>query len=232
MTIPEEPAHPHPLDHPDARAVFDSLFTTLVAESDRGAVLIAAAEVDLQLRKLFERAAPGDMPGKETKRLLDYPGALSSLASRADIAAVAGFIPRHLYLAIGHLRRLRNDVAHSPRDFQLAEHRDRLQGIFEIGPDMPAGINRLALELMLRSFIDRALQIRDPSDESQPAFNDSSEVLEFIAGKPDLVAPFEERRHRWELALGVSLICATIISRREAIAASHSPHTGDGGSTS
>jgi hypothetical protein len=117
MSETDETAEKHFLDHPEVNELFDSAINSVVGESDRGAVLVAAAYVDMHLRRLFEQLAPDDMSRRRLKEILDYPGTLSSLASRADVAYVTRLIGKSLYEAIGHLRRIRNAVVIVPIAF-------------------------------------------------------------------------------------------------------------------
>lgn len=215
LTESEPDQKPHFLDHPDAQSAFRTVFSAMAGESDRGTVLIAAAEVDEQLRRLFEHVAPDTMSATEIKRMLSYPGPLSSLAARADVAFLTRLISPTLYHAIGSLRKLRNDVAHSAEAFRLVEHGDRVRAVFELGEDLPAWINRWTLEMLVRSFVDAALEIRDPADETKPAFATPRDALDYLAKSADLKAILEERRPRFELAFGVSMLCALVIVQRE-----------------
>jgi hypothetical protein len=203
-------------DHPDAHAAYDRVHGVVSHESDRGAVLISAAEVDGQLRRLIEAGAPTDMTSEERKRVFSYPGPLSSFAARADVAFTTRLISRRLFSAITHLRQLRNDVAHSPETFRLADHLDRVRGIFETGDDMPYWINRLTVEAQVKGIVNSMLQIEDPVDPTTAAFGSPGAALDYLAERPDLTAILEDRRPRFELALGVSILCALIINHREA----------------
>ena len=205
-----------PFDHPDVAKLFEELFPVLVGESDRGAVLIATAQVDEQLRLLWEAATPSDFGAKALSRVMRYPGVLSSLAARADAARMANLITKHIYDAIGHLRKIRNEVAHSPESFRLRDHEPEIRRVYELGPNLPIGINRLANELVLQGLIGQAMQMKNPLDETKPAFANPGEVMDYLSGKPELVAPLEEKRPRFELAIGATLLCASIIFARNA----------------
>jgi hypothetical protein len=205
-----------PFDHPDVARLFEELFPVLVDESDRGAVLIAAAQVDNQLRMLFEQIAPSDFGKKALERVMEYPGALSSLAAKADTARMSHLISKHVYDSIYYLRKMRNDVAHGPESFRLKDHEDRIRKVYELGPNLPISINRLANELMVQGLIGDVLQIQNPSDDTKPAFANPREVIDYLSSKPALMAPLEEKRPRWELAIGATLLCAIIIFERDA----------------
>jgi len=204
-------------DRPEIQELFHSVFSTLMEESDRGAVLIGASHVDLHLRNLFETIGPQSMSRRELRRTLDYPGPLSTLSAKADVALLTRLISDHVHQAIHHLRRIRNDVAHSPDAFRLADHQHRLREMYELlGPGLPSAINRLAAELILRTAVESVLEVNDPaSDEPKPIFKNSAEVLDHFAKDTDLMATLDERRPKCELALGVSFICSLIVYHRD-----------------
>ena len=81
------------LDHPEIEQLFASIFSDLVSESDRGAVLIGTSHVDFHLRRLFETVAPKSMSRRKLLRILEYPGPLSSLSAKANIAYLTRLIP-------------------------------------------------------------------------------------------------------------------------------------------
>lgn len=215
MTRTSENDEGHPLDHPEVEELLRQLFNNLLAESDRGAVLVGASYVDLHLKKLFEAVAPGDLGHKRLRTILAYPGPLSTLAARTQVAFLCRLINGSLYLAIEALREIRNSVAHKPDGFVLADHKEKLQRIYSLGPGMPVWVNRLACELLGRSFLERAVEIRLP-DSEHPVFSSPADVIKYIADKPELLAPLNEKLPRAELGVGILLICALIIHSREA----------------
>jgi hypothetical protein len=207
----------HFLAHPEIRELFAAAFTTLVKESDRGAVLIGCAHVDRHLRALFERVAPPEVGRKKKKAMLSYPGPLATLSAKADVALATKLITPALYTAIDHLRRLRNDVAHSPDTFRLSDHDDRLQKVYELGPGVPIAINRFALEIITNSFSAEFFGADAPRDaEGKPFFASPMELFAYVKSKtPDVLGMLEEKRRRYELSMGVVLICALLVHHRE-----------------
>lgn len=178
--------------------------------------MIGAVHVDFHLRKLFEEFAPRDITRSKLQRILDYPGPLSGMCAKADVAYLARLLPRDLCQAIHHLRRVRNEVAHSPDSFRLADHEDRIRKMYHIGPGFPVGINRWACELILHTAVQNILKLKHPlSDEERPAFASPEEVFDYLSKSPEALAVLEEKRPRWELGLGVALICSLIVHKRE-----------------
>ncbi|MBL1176840.1 hypothetical protein [Pantanalinema sp. GBBB05] len=203
-----------PLDHPEIRTLFDNLLINLVAESDRGAVLIGTSYVDEHLRKLFEMIIPCDMSKDKRKALLDYPGPLSTLAAKTEVAFATRLIDRTVYDSLHALRRIRNDLAHSSDPFNLRTQEDRIRKIYVLGDGVPTFINRTAIEILVRSKVEVLLEIKHP-EEQKTYFNTPQEVLEYISKQPNLIGLLEEQRPKYELVIGIALLCALIVSHRE-----------------
>jgi PAS domain-containing protein len=212
MTRTSENDDSHFLDHPEVLELFSQLFNNVLAESDRGAVLVGTSYVDLNLKKLFEAVAPRELSQKRLRAILDYPGPLSTFAARTQVAFLCR-LNWSVYSAIEALREIRNSIAHKPDEFVLADHKEERQRIYSLGPGVPVWVNRLACELLGRTFLERAVEIRLPDSES-PIFNSPADVINYITDKPGLLAPLNERLPRGEL--GILLICAFIIHSREA----------------
>jgi hypothetical protein len=97
---------------PDVMRVFNEDMWVMMGESDRGAVLVGMSIIDQHLRKLLERGLPDEMPSNVVKRrLFEYPGILSSVSAKADVARAMRRIDKTLYESITWLRKLRNQLA-------------------------------------------------------------------------------------------------------------------------
>lgn len=79
------------LSNPETDAAFTKAVISFLAESDRGAVLIAAETVSNHLEGSFRRLS-AEFFAPKLKAILNYPGALSSLSSRTDAAALIGLL--------------------------------------------------------------------------------------------------------------------------------------------
>jgi hypothetical protein len=207
-----------PLNHPEIRDLFGNLLTNLVAESDRGAVLVGTSHVDEHLQKLFEMLIPHDMSKKERKALLNYPGPLSSVAAKTEIAFATRLINRTVYDSLHALRRIRNEVAHASHPFNLRTQREQIRKMYVLGDGVPTFINRTAIEWLVHIKVEALLGIRDP-DEKKPYFNTPQEVIEYISEQPEMMSLLEEQLPKYELAIGIALLCALIVSHREEAAA-------------
>jgi hypothetical protein len=194
-----------PFDHPELGETFYEVLDTLIKESDRGAVLVGTSLVDSFLHRLFENVAPEGMGKKALRTMLEYPGALSSLAAKTDVALITRLITTHLHRSIHRLRRIRNDVAHSPGSFRLADHHDQLLKMYELGPGIPSWINRTAAHLLWNSFLSNVAEV------PEAAFESPKEVFDFVARSPKVLDTLQEKAYRFELALAISMICSALV---------------------
>ena len=208
-----------PVDHPDVRPVFEKVLQTIFAESDRGAVLVASAVVDDYLGKLFEGILPSTTPTELRKHFLNYPSPLSSMATKADVALFTRLIPASIHRAITLLRRLRNDVAHSPDSFRLAEHLDRVRAMSEIGPGISHFVNQTAIEILMRGWVATVLDDEQKKAADEQFFKTPKDVLDYLSNVPEAVAILQEKSYRLEIGVAVALICSTLVMRRDEIKA-------------
>lgn len=199
------------LDHPEVYPVLETVTETIITESDRGAVLVAASIIDEYLRKLFEHRASLQMGKKKQRELLDYPGPLSTMAAKVDVALLTELIDRPLHTAIHRLRALRNTVAHNTAGFRLADHQEELRQISDLGPGVPAAINRMANEFLMRSFFENLEEHVDANPESASLFANPQEVLAHLRSMPDTMQKLQERVWRLELGIAVGMMCGMIV---------------------
>ena len=212
-TEDKRPASRNLFEHPDVKSLLETVMVSLVEESDRGAVLLAAVHVDECLKDLLSSVAPSGY-AKKRQQLF------GSLATRADTAFVGRLIGEPVYRSIQALRALRNSVAHEAQKFKLEHHENEVRRIFEIGPDVPASIHRMALDVMMRLKIHAVMEaVRDPSDETQPCFNSPHELLEFVSEQPELIELLEQQFPRYKLAVGIWFILAMLVWNRDAACA-------------
>ena len=89
----------------------------LAEESDRGAVIVAAAILEDDLAKVLETIlVANDVPEKHRKEMFDVNGPLSSFSSKMLICYGFGLISRDVFDDLTKIRRLRNRFAHSSGD--------------------------------------------------------------------------------------------------------------------
>ena len=90
----------------------------LEQESDRGAALVGLAFLDVMLKRLFEAKM---LDGAIAKKLLNYPGPLSTAAARSDVAYGLGWIGAKTYRDLVTLRNIRNRFAHAHEPIKFTD---------------------------------------------------------------------------------------------------------------
>lgn len=89
----------------------------LIDESDRGAVIVAAAILENELDVLLNDIIQKNKVSKKTlKDMFDLNGPLSSFSSKALIYYGFGLISKDIFNDLTKIRKLRNKFAHSPDD--------------------------------------------------------------------------------------------------------------------
>lgn len=205
------------LSHPEIRDLFRELLMILPSESDRGAVLVGSAFIERHLRSFFDAIVPSALGKKKRESLLDNTsGPLGTFSARVEVAYATRLISRALYDALHVFRRIRNEVAHHPKSFNLRKQAARVRQMYLLGPDVPVAVNRMALEVMTYIKVGNALDSVKHPEEDRPYFNTSQEVMEFISEDPEIIEILDEQLPRYELAVGIVLICALLTSHREA----------------
>ena len=208
-----------PVDHPDVKPVFENVLETIVAESDRGAVLVASAVVDDYLGKLFEGILPATASSDLRKQFLKYPNPLSSMAAKADVAFITHLIPASIHRATTFLRKLRNvDVAHTRESFRLADHMDKVRAISEaLGPGISHFVNESAIDVLMRGFVSNVLDAEQKEEAEGQQFKTPQEVVDYLRHVPEAMATLQQKSFRLEIALSAALICSTLMMRRDEI---------------
>lgn len=216
-TGPEaEGSEPHFLSAPGVAEAFDLMLTEFMQESDRGAVLIAADIVSAHLADVLTALAPDEFTPKRLKTMLAYPGLLASTAARADVCLMAGFIDANAYRAISVLRRIRNAAAHSQANFKLADLKDDLHALSNLGPGAAVAAGQFARDLLLRNVIEvlREKGVELEAEGGHNPFSSPAEILDQIHKRPDAMDRLEEKAPRMELAFGVWFLLGLISHRK------------------
>ena len=100
----------HFLEHQEVEKYLSQIFPVIIEESDRGAVLIAASQVDLLLQRALKQIAPQDISKSILKNIFDFSGPLGTFSSKIHMAYYFRIINKELYSAIKILKSLRNDI--------------------------------------------------------------------------------------------------------------------------
>lgn len=109
------------------RASFQTFMRDFLNESDRAAVILGAAKLDLLLKQTLERVL---LPSaSNVDDLLDIEKPLGSFSSRIRAAHRLGVIDTQFSRALHLIRKIRNDFAHEAHGSSLAlgSHRDRVR---------------------------------------------------------------------------------------------------------
>jgi hypothetical protein len=203
MNESESHGEPLPFDHADVADAFETALNVLVSESDRGAVLVGASVVDNLLRKLFEHTVLASLNKETRKKLFNYPGVLSTFAARADIAYATRLIDRNTYKSIHILRKIRNDVAHSPASFSLDEYRERISELTDEG--VGAVISEISNVLSVNGLIDDVMKRDAQRDPEERLFINPQEILDHLAKQPEITKSLREKSLRGELGIAIGM---------------------------
>jgi len=221
----DEVEEPHFLDDPDVSDAFTTMLQEFAGESDRGAVLIAADIVSAHLAVVIRALAPAEFGAKRLREMMSYPGVISSLAARADIALMAGFIDATAHRSINTLRGLRNTAAHSQAGFRLKDNLDVLRKISDLGPGVTAGVNRSAIEAVVTPYFDSLLDkgLEMERETGRNLLPDRATILAKLREHPDAMEALEERALRTELAFAIWLLLGSMAHKRKGLVASRVP---------
>lgn len=207
----------HFMSHPEVVTYMRDLLPCIIDESDRGAVLLGAAQIDEQLNLLFARLIPSATKKEHKNREInDNSKPFRYLGGKLRIAYVCRLLPDSLIDAIHKLKKLRNDVAHKPSSFNLKAHEKDVRGIFAlVGSGCDIGVSQMAVELMMNSTISRLTTIEHPINEGTPIFENKEAVLGYLDQNRHLLDELGVNQLRWEIGVGIALICGLIIFHRE-----------------
>lgn len=210
---------PHFMEHPDVQSYLKELMPAIFDESDRGAVLLAASQIDEQLKQFFVVLLPEETSNTREKEIFNPTGPFGGFSAKLDIAYVCRLLPPSLIKAIHRFRKLRNDVAHKAFKFRLKEYKQEIYQIFSlVGPGVDLGVNRMALELMMENIVGHVTRVESPSDEGKPLFENREAVLDYLGANAHALKAAEDHQQRWELGVGIGIICGLIVYHRDRVA--------------
>lgn len=92
---------------------FKDFRMSLLAESDRGSVLMAAAFIEDKITQLLETYMVQNK--KIQEKIFNGNGALATFSSKIDMSFLLGLLAKNIYNDLGILRKLRNDFAHNAK---------------------------------------------------------------------------------------------------------------------
>ena len=106
---------------------FSSFIEEFIEESDRAAVILGVAKLDLLLYQIFQKHLVSN-PGGEDK-FLDSDGPLVTFSAKINLAYRLGLTDNSVTRALHLIRKIRNDFAHEVEGCSLesGSHRDRIR---------------------------------------------------------------------------------------------------------
>ena len=109
---------------------------SLIQESDRGSVLMAAAFIEDKLEDLLEAYFVKNE--KVCRQLLKGNGALATFSSKIDLTFLLGLIPENIFNDLHLLRKIRNEFAHtaSKISFKTPSIKDRTRALSTLSKKM------------------------------------------------------------------------------------------------
>lgn len=191
-------------DFSEIDEVFAHFKDTLLDESERGAIIIGAEKVQEQLSKLIERILP-NKSRKYKKKLLKYPGVLSSFSAKIELAYAFRLISEELRISLNHLRNIRNKAAHSSNSFSIANDA-RFEKIFTVA-STPLQLENIVLSLMFNSDFG---DIHSEQRFQNMTEEEKREELNKMIEDAGFMEEVERQIPRWKLIYGLSMICVLI----------------------
>jgi len=199
-----------PFEYPEVKSIFIQLFDEILQESPRGAVIIGTTIVEDHLTKFIEAILPYSS-SKDKKKLLRYPGHLSSFSAKIEMAFAFRLINENLYISLNELRDLRNRAAHNSSTFSLIDFRSSLDKVFNIGPSATCHIRNQALKMLVEL---KSLSIENIFDEHNLEQVEKESIVNNLLTNKKLLASIERQVPHWELIYGLSLICGLLSSQK------------------
>lgn len=192
-------------EYPEFNKTFDELFDKLLNETGRGAILIGTSYVEEHLEKFITRILP-QSDKKYTERLFNYPGPLGSFSAKIELSYAFRLIDVRTYNSLNYLRKIRNEAAHSSKDFSLTDK--DIDKAFDLGEGFRTLVHNESMEMMLRTKVN-SLKISLAEIEGM----DEEKIMESIYSKlqeKKSIEILEKQLPHWKLILGLSLICGMI----------------------
>ena len=176
-------------------------------ESTRGAVLIGTARVEEYLEKLILIILPNESR-RYTKKLLDYPGSLSSLSSKIELQYAFRLIDTKFYTALNVLRKLRNVAAHTIEPFEIEHIKEQLDAIIDFEEHFVVIIDELARKNLCQI---KELQMRKAVEQAEGSAamkeNVVQEKLKTIWDEPSV----NNQLVIWKLAYAMTFMCIKLL---------------------
>ncbi|MGV8947719.1 MAG: hypothetical protein ACOH1N_14925, partial [Lutibacter sp.] len=204
MTIPEKIVKKLELDlYPELNA---DMIYKLSNESERGAVLIGVSKIEEYLESFVKKILPNNS-NKYQKKLLQYPGPLSSFSSKIELLYAFRYINHQFYISLNILRTMRNNAAHSFSEFDLEKENQKIEQInCFVDDDLKYVIDEIALSNMLE--IKKKKLIRIYEDKQ---FKVDYEFINKTITEFKMTDQKDKQYRIWKLSYGIVFMCLYIM---------------------
>ena len=192
-------------EYPEFNDTFNELFDKLLKETGRGAILIGTSYIEDHLERFILRILPNSEK-KYTSRLFNYPGPLSSFSAKIELSYAFRLISEKTYNSLNHLRKIRNEAAHSSKDFTLTD-RD-IDKVFNLGEGFMTMVHQSSAEMMIKMKVEslkNSLAKIDGMDEEKINNSISSSLQD-----KKTIEILEKQLPHWKLIFGLSMICGML----------------------
>jgi hypothetical protein len=196
-------------EHPEIKNLFDELFEKLLEESGRGAILIATARAEDFLTDLINTVLPNEISRDDKRKIIN-----GTFYSKIAYSYAFRLIDKQLSDSLNALRDVRNDAAHSSSKFELHELNEKMNKVYDLGPNIRAMINNMSTELIVGSKI---ISLNGIFDEANYTEERKKEELMEIFKSPEKQEIINKQLPYWELITGLCLICGMIVHKKDRI---------------
>ena len=176
---------------------------SLSNESKRGAVLIGTAKVEEYLDKMILHSLPRDSKKYQSK-LLEYPGILSSLASKIELLYGFRLLDERFYKSLMTLKSLRNDAAHTSEDFSLEKITPLVKQISDFELHFDDIVHELAQDNLLKFKKHKMIQAaKETGSLDEWKIDIVNKKHATLKDDPD----FKNELVIWKLSYSLTLMC-------------------------
>lgn len=196
-------------EHPEIKKLFDELFEKLLEESGRGAILIATARAEDFLTDLLKAVLPNEISRDDKRKIIK-----GTFYSKIACSYAFRLINKQLSDSLNALRDVRNDAAHSSSKFELFELNEKMNKVYDLGPNIRTMINNMSTELIVGSKI---ISLNGIFDEMNYTEERKKEELLEIFKKPEKQEIINKQLPYWELITGLCIICGMIVYNKDRI---------------
>lgn len=203
-------------ENQDSQEFLERAYSLLMAETDRGCVLLGVSMLDEELTTMFKSRLPEGTSNSRKKAIFDGKGAFGTLSSKLDIAHVCQVLPEDLVNSMHRLRKLRNDLAHQASPFTIHENLETIFEIFDqVSGNLAAGIAHMSGEFVYQTFLQKIMDANHPMDEGKTLFESQEEAISYLEQNDEIKTTLVVNRIKTMFVIGIACLGALIIFHRE-----------------